>query len=829
MAKLFALVALALLSTVNASISASFFDDADPVAEQDPITAVAPKDETPQNMKMAEEAIIDETTPAKEEVEPVVEAAVASAPVVTLAAVQPHLGSSYDPSLSIPSSNGRPVAAPKETVAAFKMPVALKDTMSSSQLAEAVQDLMKIGSLGLSKAEFDATPFGKSVVKIQNLIAKDMMPKVIAAHKGNQQELDKLAREIRKCISTKNSQIKLAGPNNRKYKKTSPTHKTCRTEEASLSTEKTMCWEDEADKRRVRDLKCKAFAMTERKYSNQNANKVIVTKGGSEAAESYLRRISSTICGKARIVGPGGKGGHGKTGFLDEFLKAKIACEIATKNHATQKKKCQNIDKAYATTKAKCNNIQDQMDQAACKYAVDVKDSCEEFAECYKAAFESYDTTERAVRMEEKDRKAEWKGLKRMMCLVKGFMDGKVEQAEITQCKEATHSVAHLVIKYPNIPEMDRCEVPKEYPTTADYKKAQFAPLPALAKGKEGANECTGVAEISTKPAPGSPRTCKCERVTMNGPYSPGPMVKCVNCLDARRTADKISCPVGTKLFSPRSRTDWKTFLASAKPLRAPNWIVDVTRPQNGCGGCTGNSMNSGNAAQKSWVTADQSPWWLRSARYSEPNGDYHANCYLDLWHAPKNSNSVTFNDGSCNYHAKSYYCQLFKVSLKPKAGSPSGCMCEKVELTGPYSAGVVLRCKACLDVRRATQKNSCPKGTKIFAPATRADWKTFITSAQPLRSPHWIIDVTRPQNGCGGCTRSPMKSTSASQATWRTADKAPWWLRSTRYSEPNGDYRANCYLDLWKSPANENSVTWNDGNCNYHANSYYCQKAKKR
>jgi len=55
------------------------------------------------------------------------------------------------------------------------------------------------------------------------------------------------------------------------------------------------------------------------------------------------------------------------------------------------------------------------------------------------------------------------------------------------------------------------------------------------------------------------------------------------------------------------------------------------------------------------------SPWWLRKSTYNEPNGDYHANCYLDLWHAPANENSVTFNDGNCNYHSKSYYCQTVK------------------------------------------------------------------------------------------------------------------------------------------------------------------------
>merc|ERR1719498_1684779 len=109
-----------------------------------------------------------------------------------------------------------------------------------------------------------------------------------------------------------------------------------------------------------------------------------------------------------------------------------------------------------------------------------------------------------------------------MRCLVDGFMDGKVTNDEITKCKNEEHGTKHLIIQYPKNKKMDRCEVPKEYPTTAEYKKAEFASLPSLAKGKEDANECTGVQEISTRPAAGSPKTCKCERITMNGPYAAG-------------------------------------------------------------------------------------------------------------------------------------------------------------------------------------------------------------------------------------------------------------------------------------------------------------------
>jgi len=147
------------------------------------------------------------------------------------------------------------------------------------------------------------------------------------------------------------------------------------------------------------------------------------------------------------------------------------------------------------------------------------------------------------------------------------------------------------------------------------------------------------------------------------------------------------------------------------------------------------------------------------------------------------------------------------------------------VDLTGPYSPGRLIKCEQCIDVKKATQSNSCPSGTKIFSPRTRGDWKTFISSAGPLNAPHFIIDVTRPANGCGGCTRHAMNSKVAAQATWRTQDGSPWWLRSTTYGEPNGDYHANCFLHLWRTPHNsENNIQFNDGSCHYHSRSYYCQ-----
>jgi len=726
----------------------------------------------------------------------------------------------------------------------------------ASQFERDVTDLV----IGLSKGGFGATPFGDSVKKISDIIQKEMMPTVIEFHEKDQGTLNELSAAVHECGAVKKKELDAALKLKLKYTTTSKDHKKCRGEEAALYSENVECHAEWLARKKEKELKCKAYSVVTKRYGDSNANKNIVNKAGSEDVETYVRRITTTVCGN-RIICPtcknGGGGGPSGIGggMLDDLLKHKKLCEVATHRYNVQTTKCNLLDKKWHDKRKSCNSLQDTMDASSCKWAIDTKDACESYAECYKATVQAYEDAKcsewsgkkfpktinctKGVEADEKQRHPEFKGLKRMDCIIQAFGgSGGITMKDILACKAKTHYTNNsklgvdLVIKYPGYPDLVPCVVPLLYPNTAEYKAAEFTPLPTLAKGKFGANECTGVREVSTTPATGSPASCKCERVTMNGPYSPGAVVKCVNCLDVSKSTQKTSCPTGTKLFSPQTRQDWDSFLKSAKPLRAPHWIIDVTRPQNGCGGCTSYTMNSQTTQQQSWVTNDNSPWWLRSTRYNEPNGDYNANCYLDLWQTPANSNSVTWNDGRCNYHSKSYYCQVVKFSLAPKTGSPKGCTCKKVELNGKYSARFLLKCDNCLDVRRSKDKNSCPSGTKLFSPTSREDWKTFIKSATQLRAPHWIIDITRPTNGCGGCTKNAMHSGNAAQGTWKTADGSPWWLRSTTYNEPNGDYHANCYLDLWHNPPNENSVTWNDGNCNYHAKSYYCQtvggKSKK-
>ena len=70
--------------------------------------------------------------------------------------------------------------------------------------------------------------------------------------------------------------------------------------------------------------------------------------------------------------------------------------------------------------------------------------------------------------------------------------------------------------------------------------------------------------------------------------------------------------------------------------------------------------MKSNIPQQGSWRTSDGSAWSLRDTRYNDPNGAYHANCYLHIYDV--NPNNVRFNDGNCAYSTTDYLCQKAKL-----------------------------------------------------------------------------------------------------------------------------------------------------------------------
>ena len=325
-------------------------------------------------------------------------------------------------------------AAPSKFLASLDSQTPNLD-MTSAAMEAALTDLM------LGKTQFGATPMGGSVKKIENLITKDMMPKVLAAHSSDQRGLIRLANAIKKCGSIKQGSLRKAEPPRKDYLRWSRLHQKCRQDQAVLYASKNACMNQQRALYKEKVLRCNYFATLSKKYGEQKANIAIVKKAGSEKVEQYIRRISGTICGnhihgeKGQKSRKGGWGGGLPNSMLDKYLKAKERCERATRIYNAKVKECKRKYAAYQTKRGKCNQYQLLMDKNSCQHAVMVKDTCEAYSGCYYARRKDYRLFERKAIAEETDRKAEWRGLKRMECLMKAFSDGKVTNAEVDACK----------------------------------------------------------------------------------------------------------------------------------------------------------------------------------------------------------------------------------------------------------------------------------------------------------------------------------------------------------------------------------------------------------
>merc|ERR1712051_712969 len=432
-----------------------------------------------------------------------------------------------------------------------------------------------------------------------------------------------------------------------------------------------------------------------------------------------------------------------------------------------------------------------------------------------------------------------------------------MSQAEMNQAVALNTNVVfkwngyHNVWQLPDQTAFDRCdfsngkELGPATKNTYTYKASAVGKV-FFACEVGGGSHCNAKQKLALTVADrmecnkGSAKNCVVKAVNVKG-YSAGKLVRVDNGLKVSKSTQKNSCPAGYKIWSPRSKQDWTSvYNAMGKNTKKypqkPNLIIDVTSNKKGCGGCAKFAMKSGVKQQNMWKTSDGSKWWLRDTKYNEPNGDYHANCYLHVSNA--NPNDVRFNDQDCKIMSTAYLCQpKAKTPPKPPAmkcnkGSAKNCVVKAVNVKG-YSAGKLVRVQNGLKVSKSTQKNSCPAGYKIWSPRSKQDWtKVYDAMGKTIskypRKPYLLVDVTSKKDGCGGCNEYAMKFGVKQQKMWKTIDGSKWWLRDTKYNEPNGDYKANCYLHV--SNVNPNDVRFNDANCKPVSSEYLCQpKLKKK
>merc|ERR1719183_2750945 len=239
------------------------------------------------------------------------------------------------------------------------------------------------------------------------------MPKVLTAHKADQRQLYKLQADIKKCGKLKDNGFRAAAPSKGKYTSSSRSHKICRRDEAIKLTSLRTCRQQERALLQIKKLKCNYFASVSRKWGFSKNNNVIVRKSGGESVLAYITRLSVTFCGN-HIHGPkgtlsrrGGWGGGLPNGMPDKYLKAKHACEVATRRYNAKVRECRRKQIAYNNRKAKCDQYQAIMDHSSCKTAVIIKDACEAYSGCYCPKVRVFVSFKRRTYYMERDRKAE--------------------------------------------------------------------------------------------------------------------------------------------------------------------------------------------------------------------------------------------------------------------------------------------------------------------------------------------------------------------------------------------------------------------------------------
>jgi hypothetical protein len=316
------------------------------------------------------------------------------------------------------------------------------------------------------------------------------------------------------------------------------------------------------------------------------------------------------------------------------------------------------------------------------------------------------------------------------------------------------------------------------------------------------------------------------------------------------RRTDSNSCPVGMNIWVPRSKGHMASMIAKfgSPSSGSPTELAGIYRPSNGCGGCTSHAMHSSGDSDQGahgWtsVAPQPNPWFLRDIPYAEPNGDYTANCWLKQ--TAHDGSGAKFNDGNCIYGFSNYLCSTNHYHMPPSADSCTevcsrqgdctdgmkwvniGGAVKEVFCTFENGYGFDAQIATGSETRRSTDANSCPSGTNIWVPRSKsvqeAVFRKFGSAAD-------ITGVYKNSNGCGGCTSHAMKSGGTQTAhgwTSVASPATPWHLRDAAYSEPNGDYHANCWLSTYSS-ADEGSydnqgTKFNDGNCNAVASQYLC------
>ncbi len=178
--------------------------------------------------------------------------------------------------------------------------------------------------------------------------------------------------------------------------------------------------------------------------------------------------------------------------------------------------------------------------------------------------------------------------------------------------------------------------------------------LDILTKYAAGGGKATDGSYWIATPKNGDVVAVQCDMTTEGGGYTYFPVDSGIV---TSRSTDNDTCKTyGLNIVYPRSKAQWTWMLAKFGSGYFAT-IPGVTKSGNGGNytGCVMRDPASYGSGCNDWKVGDGGRWWLRDSTYSEPNGDYDANCWLSMYNY--DANNIQFNDGSCSYSTSKYLC----------------------------------------------------------------------------------------------------------------------------------------------------------------------------
>lgn len=331
-----------------------------------------------------------------------------------------------------------------------------------------------------------------------------------------------------------------------------------------------------------------------------------------------------------------------------------------------QQAECNAANDLVETYSALCAAKTEAYEEAFCR----TREACIHHNSCFAHEVEIYEAMRAEIEAAAEVRQQQYITAMQAQCLVNLMMTAlrsgtPIPADPLTACDDV--DVSALMINFPDMPDE-----PEDCPATQPGDPP-CEPVPHVLGWTSGIADG---GEIDLTCGEGSPASCSCELLDIQG-YSAGAVVRCEHGLRVEKSTDPNSCPAGMKIYSPQDRQDvdlLAPYLSGeeGRKIHSPDSIVDITKDTDGCGGCTSHAMNSNTPEQSMWHTSDGSPWWLADAPFSEPNGDYKANCYLQLRQV--HHSHVHFNDAirdRCYYSSDAYLCQPIRTP------QPPSCQCE--------------------------------------------------------------------------------------------------------------------------------------------------------